>query len=191
MLSGRCAVKSTVIVLLMAAGVIVASPAISARQPQRDVSPEYMIKAAYLLNFARLVEWPREAFAKVDSPVTIGIVGSDPFGDALELTVAGKRISNRSISVHRLQWSQDPRRCHIVFISSSDSGRIGELVTRVAGLPILIVGEADHLATRGATINFTIEDDRVRFEVNVDAARRARLNVSSQILRVAKIVREQ
>ena len=150
-----------------------------------------MIKAAYLLNFARLVEWPRDAFTSVDSPVTIGIVGTDPFGEALEQTVEGKRINNRRIAVQRLQWHQDLRRCQIVFISSSDSARIGELTTRLAGLPVLIVGEARQLAARGATINFTIEDDRVRFEVNVEAARRARLTVSSQILRVAKIVKEQ
>ena len=183
--------KAAAIMTLLSICVIVASPAVSARQAPGPVSPEYMIKAAYLLNFARLVEWPRDAFATADSPVTIGIVGTDPFGEALEQTVEGKRISNRRIAVQRLQWNQDPRRCHIVFISSTDSARIVELTTRLAGLPVLIVGEARQLAERGATINFTIEDDRVRFEVNVEAARRARLTVSSQILRVAKIVKEQ
>jgi len=185
------AVNSFAITILMMTGVILGSAVVSARQARADVPPEYMIKAAYLLNFARLVEWPRDAFTSLDSPVTIGIVGNDPFGDALEQTVEGKRINNRRIDVQRLQWNQDLRRCQIVFISSTDSARIGELTTRLAGLPVLIVGEARQLATRGATINFMIEDDRVRFEVNVEAARRARLTVSSQILRVAKIVKEQ
>ena len=185
------AVKSFAITMLVMTGVILGSAVASARQARGDVPPEYMIKAAYLLNFARLVEWPRDAFISVDSPVTIGIVGTDPFGDALEQTVEGKRINNRRIAVQRLQWNQDLRRCQIVFISATDSARIGELTTRLAGLPVLIVGEARQLAARGATINFTIEDDRVRFEVNVEAARRARLTVSSQILRVATIVKEK
>jgi YfiR/HmsC-like len=177
--------------MLVGIAVLGASPLAAARQEGSAASPEYMIKAAYLLNFARLIEWPRDAFATADSPVTIGIIGDDPFGSALDLTVEGKRISNRRIAIQRLQWNQDLRRCHILFMSASESLRIGELASRVAGLPILIVGDTSRLATRGATINFTIEDDRVRFEVNVDAARRARLNVSSQILRVAKIVRER
>jgi hypothetical protein len=177
--------------MLIGVVALTASPAASSTQGRSDASPEYMIKAAYLLNFARLIEWPRDAFATPDSPVTIGIIGDDPFGPALELTMEGKRISKRPIAVRRLQWDQDLRRCHILFMGASESVRIGELASRVAGLPILIVGDASRLATRGATINFTIEDDRVRFEVNVEAARRARLTVSSQILRVAKIVKEQ
>jgi hypothetical protein len=154
-------------------------------------SPEHMIKAAYLLNFARLIEWPRDAFANTDTPMTIGLLGSDPFGQALDLTVEGKKITNRPIAIKRLQWGQDLRQCQIVFLSSGDSHRITELAARLAGLPILIVGETTGLATRGATINFRVEDDRVRFDVNVDAAKRARLTISSQVLRVARIVKEQ
>jgi hypothetical protein len=190
-LPGRRLVSAIAIVLVTSTGVTAASPAASAQPIRSDASPEYMIKAAYLLNFARLIEWPRDAFSSVDSPITIGVVGADPFGQALEQTVQGKTINQRRIAVHRLQWNQDVRGCQILFVSSTDSSRISELANRVAGLPVLIVGEASQPAARSATINFTIEDDRVRFEVNVGAAKRARLNVSSQILRVAKIVKEQ
>jgi hypothetical protein len=154
-------------------------------------SPEYVIKAAYLLNFARLIDWPADAFATVEAPMTIGVLGSDPFGQALQQTVVGKRINRRRIEIKRLQWGQDLRGQQIVFISAEDSHRITELANRVGDQPILIVGESPDLARRGATINFRIEDDKVRFEVNVAAARRARLTISSQVLKSATIVRER
>ena len=180
----------TVAAMLGCVVAMTASP-VASTQRRSEAPPEYMIKAAYLYNFAMFVEWPRDAFATPDAPVTIGIVGDDPFGPALELTMEGKRISKRPIVVRRLQSDQDLRGCHILFMGASESVRIGELASRVAGLPILIVGDASRLATRGATIKFIVEDNRVRFEVNVEAARRARLIVSSKMLRVAKIVKEQ
>jgi len=173
--------------VLMCVGVVHAAPGV----PSLPTSPEYLIKAAYLLNFAMFIEWPRDAFPTASSPITIGVVGSDPFGQTLDLTVDKRRIDNRRIVVKRLQWGQDFRQCHILFIGSAESARIGELTSRVAGQPVLIVGEATDLAKRGATINFKIEDDKVRFEVNVDAAKRARLTISSKVLRLARIVKER
>ncbi|HXW05374.1 MAG TPA: YfiR family protein [Vicinamibacterales bacterium] len=177
--------------VLIGTRVLAASSPGPERQAPGQASPEYMIKAAYLLNFARLIEWPPQAFAAAEAPITVGVVGADPFGQALELTFQGKTVNRRPIAVQRLQWSQDLRRCHILFVSQTDSGRLGELSNRVAGLPVLVVSEATQAAARGATINFRIEDDRVRFDVNVDAAKRAQLTVSSQILRVATIVRDR
>jgi hypothetical protein len=187
--SGRI-VKAIAVLFLMWAGLASSVSFASTALAPSPTSPEYMIKAAYLLNFARLIEWPGDAFATRSSPITIGVLGSDPFGQGLDLTVEGKKISNRQILVKRLQWGQDLRQCQIVFISAADSSRIGELASRVGGLPVLIVSEGTDLAKRGATINFSIEDDRVRFEVNVEAAKRARLNISSQVLRVARIVKD-
>lgn len=184
---GRPIMKAIALMVLMCVGAIHAAP--GAMTAATD-SPEYMIKAAYLLNFARLIQWPRDAFIGPESPLTIGVIGADPFGSALDLTVEGKKIGNRRIAVTRLRWGQDFRQCQMVFISSADSSRIGELATRVGRLPILIVGETTDLAKQGATINFRIEDDRVRFEVNVESARLARLTISSQVLRVARIVKE-
>jgi hypothetical protein len=152
-------------------------------------APEYLIKAAYLYNFALFVEWPAEAFLAADAPLVIGVVGSDPFDSALERTVRGKRINRRPLVIRRLQASQDLRQCHILFVSSSEAARTGELISRLEGVPVLVVGETPDFARRGGTINFTIEDNKVRFEVNVDAARRARLKISAKLLNVARIVR--
>lgn len=161
------------------------TPAVANTQPL----PEYLIKAAYLYNFALFVEWPSTAFARPDSPIVIGVVGTDPFGPALEQTVRQKSINNRAIRVERLQAHQELKRCHILFVSASESSRIGELAQRVGGLSVLVVGDTAGLTRRGATITFAVEDNRVRLEVNVDAARRSRLTISSKLLNLATIVR--
>jgi YfiR/HmsC-like len=173
-------------VILLSA--LVARPA-SPSAADAAQSPEYLIKAAYLYNFAMFVEWPSDAFARTDSPIVIGVVGSDPFGKALDSTVQNKRINKRPLIVERLHWNQDLKRCHILFVSASETARIAELAERLNGRSVLIVGDTPDLASRGATINFAIEDNRVRFEINVRSARRARLNVSSKLLNLARVVR--
>ena len=153
----------------------------------RSTAPEYLIKAAYLYHFAMFVDWPADAFATKSSPIVVGILGNDPFGSAIDDTVRGKRIDGRSLVVRRLDWNQDFRQCHILFLADGD--RIGDVVRRTNGHSLLIVGETGDLAKRGAVISFRIEDNRVRFDINVEAARRSRLTISSQLLNVARIVR--
>ena len=152
-------------------------------------TPEYLIKAAYLYNFALFVEWPADAFKAANAPLVIGVVGADPFDVALDRTIQNKRINRRPLVVRRLQWGQDLKRCHILFVSSSESAKASDLATRLGGLPILIVGETPGFARRGGTINFTIDDNKVGFEVNVNAAKRSRLNISAKLLNLARIVR--
>jgi YfiR/HmsC-like len=149
--------------------------------------PEYLIKAAYLYHFAMFVDWPAEAFSNKNSPIIIGIVGNDPFGPALDDTVRDKRIDGRPLVIKRLDWTQDLRQCHILFLA--DGSRITDVVRRVSGLSVLIVGETQDLASHGAVINFRIEGNRVRFDINVDAAKRSHLTISSQLLNLARIVR--
>jgi hypothetical protein len=151
-------------------------------------SNEYLIKAAYLYHFAMFVDWPAEAFASKTAPIVIGIVGSDPFGSALDATIRDKRIDGRPVLVKRLDWKEDLRQCHLVFLAAADSGRIGDLVRRLDGAPVLIVAESQDLARRGAAISFRIDDNRVRFDINVDAAKRHRLTISSKVLNLARIV---
>jgi YfiR/HmsC-like len=166
------------------------APAQGARaDASRELSPEYLIKAAYLYNFALFVEWPSTAFARADSPIVIGVVGVDPFGAALDQTVKDKSINTRSIEVRRLQATQDLSRCHILFVSASESARISEVAQRVGGRSVLVVGDTAGLTTQGATITFAVKDNRVRLEVNVDSARRSRLTISSKLLNLATIVR--
>ncbi len=156
--------------------------------PNAIVPAEYVIKAAYIYNFAMFVEWPADAFARQDSPVVIGIVGTDRFGAALEEIVRNKKVNNRRVVVKRLQSHLDVTNCHIVFFYSGEGAKIADIVQQLRAAPILLVGETPEFAKRGGMINFTVEDNKVRCEINVAAARRARLAISSKLLSLAKVI---
>jgi uncharacterized protein DUF4154 len=152
-------------------------------------SPEYLIKAAYLYNFAMFVDWPAEAFRASSAPIVIGVVGADPFGWALDKMVQDKRINNRPIVIERFKLGDDLKGCHILFVSPAESGRIGDLVQRVGSQAVLIVGDESETVSKGSTIAFTVKNDKVGFEINLSAARRARLTISSKLLNLAQAVR--
>jgi hypothetical protein len=156
-------------------------------------SSEYLIKAGFIYNFAKLVEWPTTAFARQDSPIVIGILGDDPFGATLDRIVADKKIDGRGFTVKRLRWGKDLkelRECNILFVSSSEKEHIDSVVDAMKWLPILTIGDAPGFAKRGGIVNFTVEDNKVRFEVNVEAAKRAELTISSRLLTLARIVQQ-
>ena len=156
-------------------------------------SSEYLIKAGFIYNFAKLVEWPATAFAQPDSPIVIGVLGDDPFGTTLDRIVADKKINGRGIAVKRLKWSRDFKSykdCNILFVSLSEKDHLDNVVEAMRLLPILTIGDAPGFAKRGGIINFTLEDNKVRFEVNVEAAKRADLTISSRLLTLAKIVQQ-
>src|SRR3979409_113476 len=154
-------------------------------------SSEYLIKAGFIYNFAKFVEWPTAAFAQPDSPIVIGILGTDPFGNLIDRIVENKKIGARGLVVKRLRWGtdlKDLKECKILFVGASERGHLDELMQVVKGLPILTVGETPGFAERGGVIRFVLEDNRVRFEVNVEAAHQAELNISSRLLTLAKII---
>jgi YfiR/HmsC-like len=154
-------------------------------------SSEYLIKAGFIYNFAKFVEWPSAAFADADSPIVIGVIGVDPFGPLIDRIVEDKKIGSRGFVVKRFRWGKDLKDlkdCKILFVSPSERGHIDEILQLVRGFPVLTVGETPGFAERGGIIRFTLEDNRVRFEVNVQAARRADLNISSRLLTLAKII---
>jgi hypothetical protein len=156
-------------------------------------SSEYLIKAGFIYNFAKLVEWPATAFPQPDSPIVIGILGNDPFGATLDRIVADKKIDGRGFAVKRVKWSKDfkdLKDCNILFVSLSEKERIDSVVEAIKGLPILTIGDAPDFAKRGGIINFTLEDNKIRFEVNVEAAKHADLTISSRLLSLAKIVQQ-
>ena len=156
-------------------------------------SSEYLIKAGFIYNFAKLVEWPTASFAQPDSPIVIGILGEDPFGATLDRIVADKKINGRGFAVKRVKWSRDfkdLRDCNILFVSSSEKEHIESVIDAMKGLPILTIGDAPGFAKRGGIINFMLEDNKVRFEVNVEAAKHADLTISSRLLTLAKIVQQ-
>ena len=154
-------------------------------------SSEYLIKAGFIYNFAKFVEWSSAAFSQPDSPIVIGILGADPFGNVLDHLVVDKKIGQRGFIVRRYKWAKDLKDlkdCKILFVSTSEKAHIDEVMQLVKGLPILTVGETPGFAERGGVIRFTLEDNRVRFEVNVDAAHQADLTISSRLLTLAKII---
>src|SRR5260370_2779156 len=146
-------------------------------QAQEPDSSEYLIKAGFIFNFAKFVELPAAAFSQQESPIVIGGLGMDPFGTIIDRIVEDKKIGTRGFVVKRLKWSKelkdlkDLKDVKILFVSSSEKAHIDEIVQLVKGLPILTVGETPGFAERGGMIRFTLEDNRVRFEINVEAAR--------------------
>jgi hypothetical protein len=169
------------------------APGAFAQSPEASDSSEYLIKAGFIFNFAKFVEWPSNAFAQPDSPIVIGILGTDPFGTIIDKIVQDKKIGTRGFVVKRLKWGADLkelRECKILFIGASERAHMDELVQMLRGLPVLTVGETPGFAERGGVIRFVLEDNRVRFEVNVVAARQADLTISSRLLTLARIIQQ-
>ncbi len=151
-------------------------------------SSEYLIKAGFTYNFAKLMQWPANAFPQPDSPIVIGILGPDPFGSTLEEVLAGKKVNARSFVVKHLKWGMDLRDCNILFVSATEAPHLEELFRQLKGQPVLTIGQMPDFARRGGIINFILEDDKVRFEVNVEAAKQADIAISSRLLTLAKII---
>ncbi len=169
------------------------APGALAQDRDSSNSSEYLIKAGFIFNFAKFVEWPQATFAQPDSPIVIGILGTDPFGAIIDQIVQDKKIGGRGFVVKRLKWGGDPkelRECKILFVGASERIHIDELVQIVRGLPILTVGETPGFAERGGVIRLVLEDNKVRFEVNVDAAHQAGLTISSRLLTLARIIQQ-
>jgi hypothetical protein len=119
------------------------------------------------------------------------VLGQDPFGSTLTDTLQGKIIGDRPLAVRRLKDKSEARTCQIVFVSSSESAHLADIVETLRGENVLLVGETNGFATAGGTIEFTLENDRVRFAINADAANRSGLKFSSKLLALAQIVHDQ
>jgi hypothetical protein len=155
-----------------------------------DISREYAIKAAYLYQFARYVEWPADAFVNEQSPLVIGVLGTDPFGAILEEIAIKKRVEGHPIVIRRFASGSDYTTCHILFISSSVTPEErAAAIRKVQGTPVLLVGDEPGFAAEGGTINFVMEENKIRFEINTEVAKREQLKISSKLLSLAKIIR--
>ena len=154
-----------------------------------DQAPgEYQVKAAFLFNFARFVEWPPRGSAGAGAPVELCVLGDDPFGDALDRAVAGKTLNDRSMEVRRGKKVQELNGCELLFISTSEKARLPEILSALRTVHVLTVGESEDFAAQGGEVQFTLEDNHVRFIINVDATDRAGLKVSSKLLGLAHVV---
>jgi len=151
-----------------------------------DTSDEYRVKALFLYNFAKFVEWPSPLPA---AGISIGILGDDPFGDMLAQAIAGKTVNGRGFVVRHVNPEQ-ARQCQILFVAASERKHLLAVLDAVVGSPVLTVGDMHGFAQAGGMIDFEIIDSKVRFEVNIGAAERGRLKLSSKLLSLARIVRE-
>jgi len=169
------------------------------------VSLEMRVKGAFLLNFARFVQWPADAFASPEAPLVIGVAGAAPFGQALDALVAGNAIGGRPVEVRRiaLETEEAPaegkakltagcaaalRVCHVLFLPGAESSKTAQFLAALGQAPVLTVGERDGFAAAGGSVGFFLESGKVRFEMRPDVARACRLEPSAKLLQLARIV---
>jgi len=167
--------------LLAAGGGIAAAPA--------PVTPEYQIKAVFLFNFGQFVDWPPQTFPRAQSPLVIGILGSDPFDSYLDEVVQGEKVNDHPLVIQRYRRAEDIGSCQILFISRSEAGRLDRVLAGLKGRSILTVGDTEDFARRGGMIRFMTVNNKIRLQINVDAARAAELTISSKLLAPSQIVK--
>ena len=166
--------------LLLGAGLVAACRAQSAE------ALEYRIKAAFVCKFASYVEWPAQVFARPDSPIVIGVVASDAVADELTRTAAGLSADGRPLVVRRLHRGDPVTGAHLLYIARSEEGRLAETLAAARGQPVLVVTESNQAAALGSMINFVVVDDKVRFDISLQAADLSRLRISARLLGVAR-----
>lgn len=149
---------------------------------------EYQVKAVFVFNFARFVEWPVQAFTAPNEPFVIGIVGTDPFGARLDEAVRGEQVGQHPLLVRRFRNADEIGACQILYIDRSEGAQLSQILAALNRRNTLTVTDLDGAAQRGAMIQFVTESNRIRLRINVGAARAAGLTISSKLLRPAEIV---
>lgn len=157
-----------------------------------STAPEYSIKAGYILLFTRYVEWPKAAFASADAPITICVLGADPFGAVLDQTIAGQQSQRRPLSVRRIPDVQAAQDCHVLFLGGATLEQTKQWLGELAGQPVLTIAEDTNALGYGAALCFVHEvaggQARIRFEASLPSMQRAGLSASSQMLVAARKV---
>ena len=148
---------------------------------------EYAVKAAYLYNFAKYVEWPPKAFPVASAPLLICIAGANPFGEALA-ALSGKTVESHPVEVRHIPMATSLDPCHIVFIGRAEQGRLKTVLAKLAFRPILTVSDIGDFARAGGMIGLVEAEQRIRFDINLTATQQANLKLSSQLLKLATIV---
>lgn len=171
--------KLLAILLVMVSGAISYSA--------ETVTKEYQLKAAFIYNFAKFVEWPESGFSDSESPIVIGILGSNPFGDELLNTVKNRKIHGRAIEIRNIRNAGEARGMEMLFVSAGEERNFGALRNSL-GMGVLSVGESVQFASHGGTINFNLEGDKLRFDINMAAAHRSGLKVSAQLQKLATTI---
>ena len=152
---------------------------------QQTQPTEYQLKAAFLFNFAKFVEWPAPAFASNNSPLIIGVLGDNPFRDDLARMIQNKLIDDHPLKVVEFKdfhAATGLTNCHILFICSSEKDRLPEIFESLRGSAALTIGESANFAESGGMIQFFMEQTKIRFQINQDAATKSKLKISSKLM---------
>jgi hypothetical protein len=157
-------------------------------QASPSTPTEYDIKAVFMLNFTRFIEWPVIDGLPANQPLVIGVIGEDPFGHRLDEVIRGEKVNNRSVVVKRLAQLDGGIGCTAVFISRSEKPRLAPILQRLKGWPVLTVSDIPEFAQQGGMVELVSEKGKIRLHINVDEAKAAHLAISSKLLRPAQIV---
>jgi hypothetical protein len=164
-------------------------PTLLVAQDEDIANREYRIKAAYLYQFGRYVEWPAKAFANANAPFVIGVLGQDPVTADLEQIARIKKVQDRPIVIRRFASAADVRPCNILYVPAAVSPEVqSELIRQTAGQAILLVGDSSDFLDRGGIVQFSVEENSIRVAIARKAADREGLKISAKLLQVARVV---
>jgi hypothetical protein len=172
--------------LSLAAGLVLLGARPLAAQGVRASASD--VQAVFLFNFAQFVDWPPEVFPDSQTPLVIGILGKDPFGNFLDETVRGEKVRGRAFRIDRYRRVEDVKDCQILFISRSEAKRLDAILSALEGRPILTVSNGEDFERSGGIIRFILDESKIRLSIDLEAAQAARLTFSSKLLRSAEIV---
>lgn len=155
--------------------------------PAPESAPFPEVKAAFVLNFVRFTSWPQRAFSDPQAAIIVGLVGRGEFSEAVDQALRGRIVHGRSVAIRRLSEKSplDPPP-HLIVFDGGAAARLPAILLAIGDAPVVTVGDVPGFCARGGLFNLFLEDDRVRFEVNSDAADRSGLQLSSSLLRLAR-----
>jgi len=177
---------STIMFMLMVVTAVYGSRSVSA---ESRTPSEYQVKAAFLYNFAKFVEWPDTAFTSNSAPLNICILGNNPFNASLD-DIRDKTVRGRPLSIRMNPDIDKLNQCHILFISASEKNQLSYIIQRLNNASVLTVADMEGFTSAGGMINLVMQDNKVSFDINLKSARLAGLKISSRLLKLANTVRE-
>jgi hypothetical protein len=166
--------------------VLALAPSVASDPAEAERPSEYEVKAAFLYNFAKFVKWPEDE--PLGPTFVIAVLGKDPFGEILDRTLAGKTVLDKKVEIRRIEAVEGAAGVQILFIGTSERGRLGEILNALGDTRVLTVGEMEGFTERGGMIAFRLKEDIVRFEINLNQVKHAHLKMSSQLIRLAQRV---
>lgn len=156
-------------------------------QSQVTPSREYQLKAVFLFNFTQFVDWPPASYDTEQSPLVIGILGKNPFGNYLEQTVSGEKINGHPVIVHYYENEEDAKGCHLLFLNIPESKKRKNILETLKGKSILTVSDGTDFLEQGGMIRFFTNKNKIKIQINLQASKESELTVSSKLLGVAEI----